>query len=199
MPITPQKLAKILLITRGAARLLLDGRPGLDETELREALKKAEPLADAQRAWVWEIHKQCDQLLHQRLASFTAAQAMTLAAFTLLTVARFNADPVRIAQERIHLLDISRLIVIVFGGFLAVASSLVTYSMFRRLNYLNRRFLFRDEIYDAYFYSIGWMVPFYRYIIPVGLPVAEFGLWALLLYLLRQGILADVSLPAVTY
>ena len=42
-------------------------------------------------AWVWEIHKNCDGLLHQRLQSFTAAQAMTLAAFTLLTIARFNA------------------------------------------------------------------------------------------------------------
>jgi hypothetical protein len=29
--------------------------------------------------WAWEFHKNCDAPLHARLASFTSAQAMTLA------------------------------------------------------------------------------------------------------------------------
>jgi hypothetical protein len=105
-----------------------------------------------QRNWIWEIHKNCDQLMHQRLASFMAAQAMTLALFTLLTVARFNADPTKFAPPRIVLLDISRLGVTVFGVFLAVGGYLVTYPMRKRLQYLNDKFFFpKDKIYRDYF------------------------------------------------
>ena len=55
------------------------------------------------RSWVWEIHKNCDALLHQRLAAFTAAQSMALVSFTALTVARFTADPCKISILRILL------------------------------------------------------------------------------------------------
>jgi hypothetical protein len=130
---------------------------------------------------------------------------MTLAAFTLLTVARFNADPQKIDATRILLLDISRFLVIAFGIFLAVAGLLVTYPMLKRLKYLNEIFLFRDRIYDGYFHSIewrakdwhakkrlptmyGWIIRFYRQIIPVWLPVAEIMLWIFLFALLGWGV-----------
>src|SRR2546423_13368887 len=124
MTINPKELAGILSIRPESAKLILDRLSDLSEQEFSDRLQEVGPLAIEQRNWIWEIHKQCDQLLHQRLASFTAAQAMTLAAFTLLTVARFNADPQKIDLTRINLLDRSRFIVIGFGVFLAVAGFL---------------------------------------------------------------------------
>jgi hypothetical protein len=67
--------------------------------------------------WAWEIHKNCDQLLHQRLASFTAAQAMTLAAFMVLTVARFQPN---IPADRIIFVEAGRYVINLFGLILSV-------------------------------------------------------------------------------
>jgi hypothetical protein len=196
-------LAVILSIPTEAARLIVEPSVEISEERLRGRLRELVPFAKVQRQWVWEIHKNCDQLLHQRLASFTAAQAMTLAAFTLLTVARFNADPKNISMERIWLLEGSRVLVILFGAFLAFAGFLVTYPMFKRLRYLNETFLFPlDQIYSDYFHCIEWTeskwspasktifpFPLYRKIIPLWLPVSELVLWGFLMVFLLRGVL----------
>jgi hypothetical protein len=202
MATSPRELAELASIPVEAAELILNPPPDIDEKERRRRLEALVLFAKEQRNWVWEIHKNCDQLLHQRLASFTAAQAMTLASFTLLTVARFNADPGKIAPSRILLLDISRVGVTLFGVFLAVTGYLVTYPMVKRLKYLNDKFFFpNDKIYRNYFDCIEWdentwsptskgrfPYAFYRNIIPRWLPLAEGLLWVFLLLLLVFGI-----------
>ena len=136
-------------------------------------------------AWVWEIHKNCDSLLHQRLQSFTATQAMTLAAFTLLTIARFNAT--NMPDFRLTLLDYSRILVACFGLLTAVYGWLVTYPMFKRLQYLNLT-LTADPTYKSYidaadttmkvpFVRIDFPLRIYRNVIPIWLPLTELGLW----------------------
>jgi len=103
------------------------------------------------RNWIWEIHKNCDALLHQRLAAFTTAQSMALASFTLLTVARFNADPCKISGWRIMLLDFSRFWIVLFGLFLSYATYMVTAPMLMRLDYLNEKYFFpNDPVYKEY-------------------------------------------------
>lgn len=155
-------------------------------------------LADDQLKWVWEVHKNCDQLIHQRLASFTAAQAMTLASFSVLTVARFNAGPT-MPSGRLLLLDWARVWVVLFGIFLAAVSWLVTYPMFKRLKYLNQTFLFRDRVYRDYIDCIKWqertwgcetkkpaifLYSIYNRFIPLWLPLAEGVFWLVFLGLL---------------
>jgi hypothetical protein len=204
MAFRPEELAELVSIPVEAARLILDPPPDITEQQRRSRVQELLSITKEQRGWIWEIHKNCDQLLHQRLASFTAAQAMTLASFTLLTVARFNADPQKIAIERLWLLDISRVCVIMFGVFLAIAGIFVTYQMLKRLRFLNEKYLFPgDPIYRAYYDCIEWSEEnwssntktkfpyrFYRRIIPLWLPVAELLLWIMLLVLLALGILA---------
>lgn len=158
--------------------------------------------------WAWEIHKNCDQLLHQRLASFTAAQAMTLAAFTLLTVARFNAAA-NIPVTRLVLLDCSRLFIVAFGLILALFAWFVTLPMLRRLLFLNEYILKRDDLYRRYIdfidnpfslfdrevsiapdgspvlpglkpWDLRFPLTFYRNIIPMWLPLTEVTVWILL-------------------
>ena len=135
--------------------------------------------------WVWEIHKNCDQLLHQRLAAFTAAQAMTLAAFTLLTIARFKIDEDMV--QRIPFLESSRFLVALFGLLVAVCGWLVTYPMYYRIQHLNQH-LATDSIYKEYldvvdkdvkvpFIRIDFPLKLYREVIPIWLPVFELGLW----------------------
>jgi hypothetical protein len=126
----------------------------LDRSETPDPLVSL-PLDKDERKWVWEVHKNCDQLLHQRLASFTAAQAMTLASFSVLTVARFNAAA-GMPEGRLELLDKARVGIAFFGLFLAFVGWLVTYPMFKRLNYLNHSFLFRDKTYQEYHDCIKW-------------------------------------------
>jgi hypothetical protein len=122
---------------------------------------------------------------------------MTLASFSVLTVARFNATTA-VAPERLWLLDIGRVCVIVFGIFLAAVGWLVTYPMYKRLKYLNERFLFPgDNIYHDYFHCIQWKeetwdpdtktrFPYelYSRFIPLWLPAAEGLFWTGLLGLL---------------
>jgi hypothetical protein len=112
MAIRPEQLAELVAIPVEAAQLILVPPPNMSEQQLHSRLQELVPLTKNQltkdqRSWIWEIHKNCDQLIHQRLASFTAAQAMTLASFSVLTVARFNAAT-NIAQGRLCLLDIAR-------------------------------------------------------------------------------------------
>jgi hypothetical protein len=140
--------------------------------------------------WAWEIHKNCDHLLHQRLAAFTAAQAMTLAAFTLLTVARFNVDPDKIPIARINLLEAARVLVLLLGLATALLGMFVAKPMFRRLEYLNDNFLYKIPVYHAYREAaVGARLRWYKNIIPVHLPAIEIGFWVLLLMLLVSGIL----------
>jgi|SRR5208283_1627642 len=134
----PEEVARLASIPEEAAQLLLDPPSNMTDDERRSRFQ-ALMWWKEQRSWIWEIHKNCDQLLHQRLASFTAAQAMTLASFTVLTVARFQADPCKIDPFRIRLLDISRIGVATFGLFLAFAGWLVTYPMLKRLRFLSVR------------------------------------------------------------
>ncbi|HME21106.1 MAG TPA: hypothetical protein VKI44_07055 [Acetobacteraceae bacterium] len=208
MPISPEKLAELTSIPVEAAKFILSPPPHMSEQQLHSRLQELVPLTMNRRSWIWEIHKNCDQLLHQRLASFTAAQAMTLAAFSVLTVARFNATVATpattttaaiggIPPERLWLLDIARVSVILFGMFLAAVGGLVTYPMFKRLKYLNKAFLFEDNTYCNYFHCIEWdeetwdpksktrfPYPLYARFIPFWLPAAEVLFWAVLFGLL---------------
>lgn len=203
MTIRPEELAELLAIPVEAAQLILVPPPDMNEQQLHTRLQELVPRTKSQlwkdeRSWIWEIHKNCDQLIHQRLASFTAAQAMTLASFSVLTVARFNATGM--PSERLWLLDYARVWVIAFGIFLAAVGWLVTYPMFKRLKYLNQTFLFpKDKIYLDYFDCIKWKektwncstkkltmfpYPLYNKFIPLWLPVAEGLFWLILLGLL---------------
>ena len=155
MPIRPEKLAELTSIPVEAAQFILSPPADMSEQQLHSRLHELVPLTTNRRSWIWEIHKNCDQLIHQRLAAFTAAQAMTLASFSVLTIARFNAAPT-MASGRLSLLDWARVWVVLFGIFLAAVGWLVTYPMFKRLNYLNQTFLFRDKIYRDYFDCIKW-------------------------------------------
>jgi hypothetical protein len=149
--------------------------------------------------WIWEFHKNCDQLLHQRLASFTLAQSMTLAAFTLLTVARFQGqvDPCRIPY-----VEAARYLVAIFGLLMAVFGWLVTYPMLKRLEHLNKKYLTEKiPVYKEYLDTVlestkfpwtGWKFPFkfYKDVIPIWLPAVEFGFWILLISLMTAAILS---------
>ena len=148
---------------------------------------RAEPTPEYQVAL--EIHKNCDSMLHQRLASFTAAQSFSLAAFMLLTVARFQAA---LAPDRIVFLDAIRYAIIAFGIVLSVFGWMVTYPMLMRLRYLDDIYLRNNRVYaedidiehvanthDVFSQVPGikklWRV--YRWVIPILLPFAEFALW----------------------
>lgn len=152
--------------------------------------------------WAWEFHKNCDQLLHQRLASFTAAQAMTLAAFMVLTNARFQPG----LDERVVFIEFGRYLIDFFGLALSGFTWMVTYPMVKRLDYLNENILFEEiPMYKTYhqkaledFKIPGWRwidralvrfgapeherTPrrFYRNIIPRYLPISEMALWSML-------------------
>ena len=157
MSISPQGLARLLSIPEEAANLILNTPPDIDEQRLCGRLEELVSRHKEERDFIWEIHKNCDQLLHRRLASFTAAQAMTLASFGVLTMARFQADPCKIGVPRIRLLEVSRFGVILLGISLAAAAFLVTYPMVKRLKFINENFLFEDRpVYEAYFDCIEW-------------------------------------------
>lgn len=148
--------------------------------------------------WAWEFHKNCDSLLHQRLASFTAAQAMTLAAFTLLTVARFNASGMmEMSAMRINLLEWARALLLILGLLTAIMGLAVTAPMLARLEFINNAYLNQNPVYEAYKLSAqnsafnGW----YKYVIPRALPAVEIIFWLLLLLLLFIGIKSDLVAP----
>ncbi len=171
--------------------------------------------------WAWEIHKNCDQLLHQRLAFFTAAQAMTLAAFMVLTNARFQLG---IPPDRVHWIEAARYTLNLFGVTLSIFTWMVTKPMVMRLDYLNKTILTPSiAIYNGYLNDalasftipcwswIDWGlmqagVPaeertprkFYRNIIPSTLPKVELGFWLVLLGLLIGADLVTRSAPAVS-
>ena len=92
MTICPEELAELITVPVEAAQLILDLPPNMSEQELRSRLQDL-VLPKEQRSWIWEIHKNCDQLIHQRLASFTAAQAMTSR-----VVQPFNRRPIQCFQ-----------------------------------------------------------------------------------------------------
>ena len=198
MPIRPEKLAELTSIPVEAAQFILSPPADMSEQQLHSRLHELVPLTTNRRSWIWEIHKNCDQLIHQRLAAFTAAQAMTFASFSVLTIARFNAAPT-MASGRLSLLDWARVWVVLFGIFLAAVGWLVTYPMFKRLNYLNQTFLFRDKIYRDYFDCIKWqertwacetkkptvfLYSIYNRFIPLWLPIAGGVFWLVFLCLL---------------
>jgi len=158
--------------------------------------------------WMWEIHKNCDQLLHQRLAAFTAAQAMTLASFTVLTVARFQAQE-SMPPLRVHLLDTSRILVALFGLLIAIFGWLVTYPMLARLQSLNK-YLTEDPIYKYYidaadkklalpFLSVSFPLKHYRNVIPIWLPASEAVLWVVLLAFTAYAFLATLDPGAAAH
>ncbi len=168
--------------------------------------------------WAWEFHKNCDQLLHQRLAFFTAAQAMTLAAFMVLTNARFQLG---VTPDRIWFIEAGRYTLNIFGFMLSVFTWIVTYPMVIRLDYLNETILdIKIPIYQKYHYAAletfripGWSIidpilarlgfspqdreprRFYRNIIPKILPTVEMLMWAILFWLL---VWADVTVGSVS-
>jgi hypothetical protein len=144
--------------------------------------------------WAWELHKNCDNLLHQRLASFTAAQAMTLAAFTLLTVARFNASD-KIPQGRLDLLETAGMLVLFLGLITAIMGYLVTRPMFKRLEILNIEYLAKNPVYARYRDAPGPRWRLYKIIIPDVLPAVEIGFWIYLLYLLNLGVSVGAAVP----
>lgn len=209
MKLRPEKLVELVPIPLKAAQLILEPPAEMSEEQVLSRLQEELVLTKDQRQWIWEIHKNCDQLIHQRLASFTAAQAMTLASFGVLTVARFNAGE-GIPPLRLELLDEARVWVIGFGLFLAFVSWFVIYPMFKRLKYLNDTYLFRDTIYSDYYHCIEWrrkkwkyktkskLLLFYRFyksFIPLWLPIAEGLFWLGLGYLLWAA-LHDASMPS---
>lgn len=148
--------------------------------------------------WAFEIHKNCDSMLHQRLSAFTAIQSFTIAAYTLLTNARFQPS---FPTERIFYLEFGRYAIGAFGISIAVFGWMVTYPMLVRLQYLDENYLTKSDIYKKYLRDsidegvykmlhnnksrISFSVPNiwknYRTIIPVWLPVAEIVLWVVLL------------------
>src|SRR5579859_4182627 len=161
----------------------------------------ADDTRSAAYKWAWEIHKDCDQLLHQRLAAFTAAQAMTLTSFTVLTVARFGVKAAdNIPPIRIVLLDVSRVFIALFGLLVAVFGWLVTYPMLKRLEAL-KEVLREDQIYNKHieivedlpvpFLKIRFSFKIYRDVIPVWLPISEFALWIMLILFTFCGIVAS--------
>jgi hypothetical protein len=147
--------------------------------------------------WAWEFHKNCDQLLHQRLTAFTNTQAMTLAAFTLLTIARFNTA---VPAERIGYFEAGRVLIAVLGLIMALLGGLVTYPMYRRLQYLNTQFLidklpgYREYVITSLddmrlpLIRLKFPLRVYRSIIPIWLPLVEVAFWVILLILLVAGI-----------
>ncbi len=162
--------------------------------------------------WAWEFHKNCDQLLHQRLASFTAAQSMTLAAFMVLTNARFQPN---IPADRLIFIELGRYTIDLFGLLMSIFTWIVTSPMVMRLDYLNKYVLANEiPVYNDYLYKSldaftipGWQLVdrvlkwlgrspeereprrFYRMIIPRILPIVELGLWIILFLLM---VFADV-------
>jgi hypothetical protein len=150
--------------------------------------------------WVWEFHKNCDQLLHQRLASFTLAQSMMLAAFTLLTVARFGSglDPCRAGY-----VEAGRYLIALFGLLMAGFGWLVTYPMLKRLDYLNDNYLKKEiPAYAVYVdtaldqINLWWikgrsLVRLYKGVIPKWLPAAEAIFWLCLITLMTTAIFTN--------
>ena len=146
----------------------------------------------------FDIHKNCDQMLHQRLTAFTALQAFAIAAYTTLTIARFQAA---VPSERIVWFEFSRVSLIAFGIVTAIFGWMVTFPMLVRLRYLNDKYLFTDPIYKSYMLDAHldqnynklllewpktdtylrkkWLN--YRYVIPILLPLFEISLWSIFL------------------
>jgi hypothetical protein len=132
--------------------------------------------------WAWEIHKNCDQLLHQRLAAFITAQAMTVAGFMTLTIARFQPG---LSVERALWIDGGRYALIIFGFVLALAAMAVSWPMYRRLQFLNNQYMRKLEVFDQYLNHINGPIRYawYRLIIPFWLPLVEMIFWAILFLL----------------
>lgn len=146
----------------------------------------------------FEIHRNCDHLMHQRLTAFTALQAFTITAYATLTVARFQLG---VPVERIVWFEVSRIGLISFGIVSAVFGWMVTFPMLVRLRYLNETYLNDDPIYEKYIKAAHedsrfnvllpkhpridsllrgrWIE--YRTVIPIFLPLAEIGLWLVFL------------------
>ena len=121
---------------------------------------------------------------------------MTLAAFTLLTIARFQATAPM--GPRLQLLEYGRLSVAAFGFIMAIFGWLVTYPMFERLSDLND-LLTQDPIYSRYikaadtklrvpFVRIDFPMRTYKLVIPLFLPLTELALWITLITLTIIGI-----------
>lgn len=146
----------------------------------------------------FEIHKNCDQLLHQRLTAFTGLQAFAITAYAALTVARFQQA---VSPERIIWFEVSRVGLISFGIITAIFGWMVTFPMLVRLRYLNDRYLKQDKIYLEYIDEAHRQAPYnvllenwpkldsrlrarwieYRNVIPILLPLFEILLWLLFL------------------
>jgi hypothetical protein len=176
---------------------------------------------------IWEIHKQCDALLHSRLTAFTALQAFSIAAYIALTVARFSSS---LPPERADYVEYGRFGLILFGMLTALFGWMVTFPMLVRIRFLNGEYLCNEKLfqqeaaaytrymyesledrrYNTLFYNrestsatpkLGrariW--PRYTSVIPVFLPAVEMLLWLAFLALQILGMHATSASSTTLY
>ena len=86
-----------------------------------------------QHEWAWELHKQCDLLLHSRLSAYFVGQSFLVTSFVLAVANKCSFHPL-----------VPPLISIV--GFLTATMWLfVNAAMYRRLEALNQKYLLRPD------------------------------------------------------
>lgn len=91
------------------------------------------PVGKSETEWAWEFHKQCDNLLHSRLAAYFTGQSFLVTAFV-------------ISKSNFMQFGHPTLIALCVVGFLTSLLWLfVNVSMYIRLEGLNRRYLFTDS------------------------------------------------------
>ncbi|WP_139226233.1 hypothetical protein [Falsiroseomonas stagni] len=83
--------------------------------------------------WAWEFHKQCDALLHSRLAAYFTGQSFLLTSFTLIII-----NPAHGPKILLYL-------VAILGLFTGIIWLFVNVAMFARLEALNEKYLFRKN------------------------------------------------------
>ncbi|HRD26794.1 MAG TPA: hypothetical protein PLO65_00680 [Caulobacter sp.] len=114
--------------------------------------------AAAELRWAWELHKEADNLLHQRLNGFVAVNAFLAAGYFFATEAAYNGKP-----AHSFVLGISVAGVFLGPVFLGIIRRLV-----RGIGHLKQEHLFHDEIYSLYFgkRSKGPFVYWFAYGVP---------------------------------
>lgn len=83
--------------------------------------------------WAWELHKQCDILLHSRLTAYFIGHSFLISAFTAFSVSQ-NPKSYYFAS-----------VICAVGGITAIIWLFVNASMYARLEALNQKYLFRRD------------------------------------------------------
>lgn len=131
-------------------------------TETQEAEDR-----DRTLQWAWELHKEADNLLHQRLNGFVAVNAFLTAGYFFATQAVYDGRPAGTFMMGISLAGL-----VLAPLFVGVIRRLVN-----GIRYLKEEHLFHDAVYSAYF---GNRKPGrFFYGLAYGVPLILFGLWLL--------------------